>query len=139
MVVAAIQAPNLNISTQNSMSSHSTSLDSMNLDSLVSPSAHDVSAFQSAVQNVIQQSSSASYANSTFSANSVGGTISKIIDNIQNDKRKVADLAANIGQLGMQGTLDLQESAESLTLGVQFLSKAVTLATKAIDTVVHMQ
>ena len=137
MVVAAIQAPNLNISTQNSMSSHS--IDSMNLDSLVSPSAHDVSAFQSAVQNVIQQSSSASYANSTFSANSVGGTISKIIDNIQNDKRKVADLAANIGQLGMQGTLDLQESAESLTLGVQFLSKAVTLATKAIDTVVHMQ
>lgn len=140
VAIAAIQAPNLNTNTQNTASNHTSS--ALDLDGLVDPASQsDISTFHSTVQSIIQQSASAAApsANSTYSANMVGNILSKVVDNVQAERTRVQELSANVGHLTTEDTLQLQESAESLSLTVQFLSKGVTLATKAIDTLIHIQ
>ncbi len=140
MVVSAIQAPHVvDTAVQNHTNSHSS--DSFQLDNLVEPaSSHDVSAFQSTVQGIIQQNAAGQAAvNTTYSANSAGSFVTSMIDQIQASKREIQSLASKGGNLSSKEALQLQEEGESYTLNVQLLSKGVTLATKAIDTVFHMQ
>lgn len=140
MVVAAVQNTNVHLETQNNSSSHSAN-DAMDLEHLIDPvSSQDLSTFHATVQQSIQQTTAATpAANSTYSADSMGNVVMNIVDSIQQGREKVSNFRANITSLTVSQTLELQETAESLSLSVQFLSKGVSMATKAIDTLVHMQ
>ncbi|MES2615805.1 MAG: hypothetical protein V4591_10370 [Bdellovibrionota bacterium] len=140
MVVAAIQTANIQAATQNDVSHHAGD-GGMGLENLVDPaSSHDVSTFHASLQqSILQNSPTSAGANSTFSANALTEVVSHIVDSIQGDRSKIASLSSNLSEMSAQDALELQETTESLSLSVQFLSKTVTMATKAIDTIVHMQ
>jgi hypothetical protein len=139
MAIAAIQPQNLQIDTLNN-ANHSSSIDSMNLDNLVDPMSSDISAFHSTVQQSILQNATISpSSNSTFSASSAANVVLGMVDSIQNSHRKIQDYANNATKLTAGDAVELQETAESMSLTTQFLSKGMTLATKAIDQIVHMQ
>lgn len=138
MVVAAIQNPNLAESTQNNTSfQHSGEI---NLEGLVEPSKTDVSSFHSTVQQSISQNTvSASASDAGFSSQSLTKSIMNVVEGIQTNRQEISEFASNINHLTTQEALRLQEATESLSLSVQFLSKGMAVATKAVDTIVHMQ
>lgn len=140
MAVAAIQNPNL-ATQQLNQNEQSQASHSLELDNLVDPaSAMDMSTFHATVQQSILQNPVLSEgANTTYSADSLSKGVMTLIDNIQDSRKRVADYSANITHLTMQQTLELQEATESMSLNVQFFSKGLSLVTKAVDSLVHMQ
>lgn len=147
MAIASIQS----IHTHSQIQDHQThgSNDLGNLDSLVDPvSAHDMGVFHSTLQQAMQSASAQALGSAgdalaqSEASSSVSGLVSEIVDKVQQARRRVESKAAKVssnGNLSIQDAVDLQEGMESYSLTVQYLSKAVSLATKSIDTIVHMQ
>lgn len=104
---------------------------SLGLEGVIEPSASDIASFQS---TVLQQAQSSGPA-----ASSPGQFVAAAVDSIQQSRKRVAVLASNADHMSARDVLDIQSSTENFSLTTQILSKVVSAATKAIDTLVHIQ
>jgi hypothetical protein len=145
MAISAIQSIHFDSNVQHNH--NETQHDSASLDNLVDPvSSHDMGIFQSTMQQAMQSASaqaltaSGQIAQSEATSGSIGDLVSEMVDKVQQARRKVEVKAEKASKdMSIQDAIDLQEGMESYSLTVQYLSKAVSLATKSVDTIVHMQ
>ena len=136
MVVAAITSSN--VVSRDSLSSHSP--DSMGLDNLVDPGVADLTSFHSTVQSAIQQTvATAPIDGSTFSANMISSVAMNFVNDIQQSRKKMEAFSANLTHLSAQDAIQLQQVSDEFSINVQLLSKGISVVTKDIDALVHMQ
>ncbi len=143
-MVAAAVLQTLSTSSDNSAAALPSNGPKVDLESLVenldSASSGDVSAFHSTVQNAIAQNSSLlAQVNGASQGSSPKDLLLNTVDNVQKNRVRTFEIMSKTDAFSPADMLELQRVSEDYLITTQFLSKAVNIAVKDIDTLVHMQ